>query len=61
MTFTEGQVWQLQTGYLKIIRLGKSLVEYKLLRKPDQKAVQSQMARPEVVEQFLKSAKARLQ
>jgi hypothetical protein len=56
----EGQLWQTKSGYLKIGRVGKTLVEFKHLRKPDQRGVQSQMAKASEVEKFLKLEKAKL-
>lgn len=55
-----GQVWKLKDRYLRVSRVGKTLVEYKLMRKLGQRAVQSQMASQAIVLKYLKANKARL-
>lgn len=54
-----GQLWQLENCYVQIARVGKTLAEYKMLRKPGQKAVQSQMGSIESVAAYLKANKAK--
>jgi hypothetical protein len=54
----DGQLWQMKGCYVQIARVGKTLAEYKMLRKPGQRAVQSQMGNIESVMDYLKSNKA---
>jgi len=55
-----GQWWQMKDCYIQIGRVGKTLTEYKLLRKPGQRGVQSQMGTTKQVMAYLKAHKARL-
>ncbi len=55
-----GQLWQLKNGYVQIACVGKRLAEYKLLRKPGQKAVQCRMGAVVSVQDYLKASKAKL-
>lgn len=55
-----GQWWQTKDCFIQIGRVGKTLTEYKMLRKPDQRGVQAQMGTTERVMAYLKAQKARL-
>ena len=55
-----GQWWQMKDCYIQIGRVGKTLTEYKLLRKPGQRGVQSQMGTTKRVMAYLKAHKAKL-
>jgi hypothetical protein len=55
-----GQCWQMKDCHLQIGRVGKTLTEYKLLRKPGQRGVQSQMGTTKKVAAYLRMHKARL-
>jgi len=59
-SLTAGQLWQMKNHYLQITRVGKTLAEYKLLRKPGQRAVQAQMGNHASVETYLKTNRAKL-
>jgi len=55
-----GQLWQIKDSYVQIARVGKTLAEYKMLRKPGQRAVKSQLGSVASVASFLKTNKAKL-
>jgi hypothetical protein len=55
-----GQLWQLKNGYVQIGSVAKRLADYKLLRKPGQKAVQCRMGTVASVLDYLKANKAKL-
>lgn len=55
-----GQLWQLKNCYVQIGSVGKTLAEYKMLRKPGQKAVQCRMGAVASVLDYLKTNKAKL-
>jgi hypothetical protein len=55
-----GQLWQLKDSYVQIARVGKTLAEYKMLRKPGQRAVKSRLGSVASVASFLKTNKAKL-
>lgn len=59
-TLDAGQWWQTKDCYVQIGRVGKTLTEYKLLRKPGQRGVQSQMGTTKRVMAYLKANKAKL-
>jgi hypothetical protein len=56
----DGQLWQAKDCFVKIGRIGKTLIEYKLLRKPDQRGAQSNMGNLKDVTAFLKTHRAKL-
>ena len=56
---TAGQLWQVKDHYVQITRAGKTLAEYKLLRKPGQRAVQVQMGSLANVSDLLKANRAK--
>jgi len=60
VTLNAGQWWQLKDCHVQIGRVGKTLTEYKMLRKPDQRGVQPQMGTTKKVAAYLKLHKARL-
>jgi hypothetical protein len=53
-----GQWWQIENHYLQISGVGKTLVEYKLVRKPGQRGAQPQMGSSVNVQQYLKQRRA---
>ena len=55
-----GQLWQMETGYLQITRVGKTLIEYKMLKQPGQRAVQFQMGNHANVAAYLKTNQGKL-
>jgi len=55
-----GQLWQTKECFVQIARVGKTLAEYKMLRKPGQRGAQSQMGNVPSVEAYLKKNKAEL-
>jgi len=55
-----GQLWQIENSFVQIARVGKTLAEYKMLRKPGQRAVKSQLGTVTSVASYLKTNRARL-
>jgi hypothetical protein len=55
-----GQWWRMKDCYIVVGRVGKTLTEHKLLRKPGQRGVQAQMGTTKSVVAYLKLHKARL-
>jgi hypothetical protein len=56
----KGQVWRLKHVYIRIVELGKRLLEYKMLDSPEQKGVRTQMSSVEVMHEYLETRHARL-
>ena len=54
----KGQLWKVDDAYLQIVELGKRLIHYKLMRKPDQKAVMTRMIGIESLAVYLRSNEA---
>lgn len=59
-TLTNGQWWQVKGGYVQIVCLGKTLVDYKMLKNPEQRAARTQMGSVKSVLAYLKTNKAKL-
>lgn len=59
-TLARGQLWKIENGYILIIDQGKRLVGYKKLRKPNQRAVATNLIRPEALAAYLKEVGAEL-
>ena len=55
-----GQLWKLEHGYLQIVELGHSLIHYKILRHPDQKAALTRMLGLEAFFNYLRHSEAEL-
>jgi hypothetical protein len=55
-----GQLWKIESGYILITDHGKRLVGYKKLRKPDQRAVATNLIRPEALVAYLTEVAAEL-
>ena len=56
----EGQLWQVEHGYVYIVELGKRLIHYKMLRQPNSLAALTQMIRVEALLNYLRQSEARL-
>src|SRR3974390_861009 len=56
----KGQLWKVDESYLQIVDLGKRLIHYKLMKKPDQKAVITRMIGIEALAVYLRSNEATL-
>ena len=56
----KGQLWKVDDNYLQIVDLGKRLIHYKLMKKPDQKAVITRMIGVEALAVYLRSNEATL-
>jgi hypothetical protein len=55
-----GQLWKVENGYIRIVELGKRLIHYKLLRKPEQRAVTTRMIGIEALLNYLRKSEAQL-
>lgn len=55
-----GQLWKVDQGYVYIVELGKRLIQYKMLREPNQKAVLTRMIGIEALANFLRHSEAEL-
>lgn len=55
-----GQLWRIESGYILITDHGKRLVGYKKLRKPNQRAVATNLIRPEALLTYLNEVEAEL-
>jgi hypothetical protein len=55
-----GQWWQMKDCQIQIGRVGKTLTEYKLLRRPGQRGVQTQLGTTKKVEAYLRLHQAKL-
>jgi hypothetical protein len=60
MALVPGQLWRIENGYILISDYGKRLVGYKKLRKPNQRAVITQLIRPEALLKYLSEVGAEL-
>jgi hypothetical protein len=54
----KGQLWKVDDAYLQIVELGKRLIHYKLMKKPDQKAVMTRMIGIEALAVYLRRNEA---
>lgn len=59
-TLVPGQLWRIENEFILITNQGKRFVGYKKLRKPNQRAVASQLIRPEALLAYLNEAGAEL-
>ena len=55
-----GQFWKMEHGYLHIVELGKRLIQYKMLRQPDQRAAVTRMIGIEALLNYLSQSEAQL-
>ena len=56
----KGQIWKTENAYIQIVELGKRLIQYKMMKQQGQKAVKTQMAGIESLEDYLKTNAAKL-
>jgi hypothetical protein len=54
----KGQLWKTDTGYIQIWCVGKRLVDYKMMKRPGQKAARTQGTRIDTLKKYLKTQKA---
>ncbi len=54
----KGQLWKVDENYLQIVDLGKRLIHYKLMKKPEQKAVITLMIGIEALAVYLRNNEA---
>jgi hypothetical protein len=55
-----GQLWKAENAYILITDHGKRLVGYKKLRRPNQRAVATNLIRPEALVKYLSQVGAEL-
>jgi hypothetical protein len=55
---TKGQLWKTDNGYIQIWHIGKRLIEYKMMKRPDQRAVRTQATGIDALKEYLKTQKA---
>jgi hypothetical protein len=55
-----GQLWKLEHGYVYIVELGKWLIHYRMLRRPDQKAAITRMIGVGSLLNYLRQSEAEL-
>lgn len=53
-----GQLWKIEHGYVYIVELGKRLIQYKMLRQPNQRAVMTRMIGVEALLNYLRQSEA---
>jgi len=56
----KGQVWKIDNAYIQIVELGKTLIQYKMLRQQGQKAVKTHMTGISTLQTYLKTNAAQL-
>lgn len=55
-----GQLWKIEHGYIYIVELGKRLIQYKMLRYPNQRAVLTRLIGVEAFLNYLSQSEAQL-
>ena len=55
-----GQLWKIENGYVYIVELGKRLIQYKMLRYPNQRAVMTRLIGVEAFLNYLSQSEAQL-
>ncbi|HEV2395282.1 MAG TPA: hypothetical protein VG146_23280 [Verrucomicrobiae bacterium] len=56
----KGQLWQVNNAYILIVQLGKTLIQYKMLKQQGQRAVRTHMTGIATLQSYLKTNAARL-
>ncbi|HVN78943.1 MAG TPA: hypothetical protein VMW38_08095 [Terriglobia bacterium] len=54
----KGQLWKTDKAYIEIWRIGKRLIDYKMMKEPGRKAVRTQSTGIGTLEEYLKNQKA---
>ena len=54
----KGQLWKTDKGYIQIWHIGRRLIEYKMMKRPDQRAVRTQATGIDALKEHLKTQKA---
>jgi hypothetical protein len=54
----KGQLWKTDKGYIQIWHIGKRLIEYKMMKRSDQRAVRTQATGIDALKEHLKNQKA---
>jgi len=55
-----GQLWRLSHAYIQIVELGKRLLQYRMLSRPGETGVKTQMSGVDTMWGYLKSRRAQL-
>jgi hypothetical protein len=56
----KGQLWKLNHAYIQIVDLGKRLLQYKMMSRPDEMGARTLMSGVDTMWGYLKSRHARL-
>jgi hypothetical protein len=56
----KGQLWRLSNAYIQIVELGKLLIHYKMMSRPDETGARTQMSGIETMWVYLKTRHAQL-
>jgi hypothetical protein len=60
LSLAKGQLWKTEETYILIVELGKTLIQYKMLKQQHQKAVRTQMTAIATLQRYLQTKEARL-
>jgi hypothetical protein len=55
-----GQMWKIEHGYLYIVELGTCLIQYKMLREPEQAVAATRLIGLEALVNYLRQSEAEL-
>jgi hypothetical protein len=55
-----GQLWKIERGYIYIAELGKRLIHYRMLKKPEQRAALTRLVGIDELMTFLRRSQAQL-
>jgi hypothetical protein len=55
-----GQLWKIEHGYVYIVELGKRLIQFKMLKYPNQRAVVTRLIGVEAFLNYLSQSEAEL-
>jgi len=54
----KGQLWKTDNGYIQIWHIGKRLIEYRMMKRPGQRAVRTQATGIDTLRGYLQTHKA---
>jgi hypothetical protein len=54
----KGQLWKLDNTYIQIVELGKRLIQYRILKQPNQKGVLTRMIGFDALISYLRTNRA---
>ena len=56
----KGQLWKLSHAYIEIVELGKRLLQYRMMTRPDERGVRTLMSGVDTMWGYLRSRHAKL-